>query len=96
MDIMSVVYFDQRLECAAPKRWLKYTTYVYLESKDNFTDSKVLNTGKMDDVNTLATPKQSIIVLTKLYVSSYLTSRYHKFSNSIRIIVLTNNLRQRR
>ena len=22
-----VYYFDQRLECAAPKRWLKYTTY---------------------------------------------------------------------
>ena len=21
-------YFDQRLECAAPKRWLKYTTVV--------------------------------------------------------------------
>ena len=36
-------HFDQRLECAAPKRWWKYTTKVVYMKKINIGENKAFS-----------------------------------------------------
>ena len=38
--------FDQRLECAATKRWSKYTTYIYIKILYNFNIKALFKSRK--------------------------------------------------